>query len=200
MIARGVAAALLLVLMVGTPSRAADQTAAAREAFSEGSRLFDVGEYGKALDSFKRAYLLDAKPGLLFNIASCHRKLGHRDEAIEFYERYLDKVPDGPDRDEIEKLVATLKSSPPPAAVTDAPPVAASAPPVVASSPLIVVSPTPAPEASPPPARSSGRWWLWLVGGGAVIVAAAILVAVVAAPRDAMAAPTTLGPIDLVFH
>ena len=124
-----------------------DDPAAAKIAFSEASRRFDVGDYEEALKGFKRAYLLFEKAEFLFNIATCHRKLGQVAEAIDFYERYLDKTGDTPDRAEVLKLVDELRTELRRPREAPAP--------VVAPSPLIAPAPAP-PVDAPPAARSHG--------------------------------------------
>jgi tetratricopeptide (TPR) repeat protein len=90
----------------------ADDKEAARTAFTEGTRRFDLADYSGALEAFKRAYLAYEDPSLLFNIAQCHRRLGNRTEAIQFYRTYLRKRPDAANADEVRRIVATLERSP----------------------------------------------------------------------------------------
>ena len=61
----------------------------ARTRFSEGNLAYDLGEFQKALDAYSEAYRLMPLPGFLFNIAQCHRQLGHPERAGFFYRRYL---------------------------------------------------------------------------------------------------------------
>ncbi len=46
-------------------------------------------DYKGAIKLFEQAYELDPVPTLLFNIAKCHEKLQHWDEAIDFYELFI---------------------------------------------------------------------------------------------------------------
>ncbi len=50
----------------------ADNKEAAKEAYSEGKRQYDLGEYDAALAAFKKAYLNYEEPVFLFNIAQCY--------------------------------------------------------------------------------------------------------------------------------
>src|SRR6516225_1877017 len=100
-------ALLCVLLLAGAAAPAhADNRAAAREAFRDGTRLYEIGEFQKALDSFKRAYLNYADPSLLFNLGQCYRQLGDKPEALRSYRQFLNKVPDAPNRAEVERVIA----------------------------------------------------------------------------------------------
>src|SRR5439155_1462257 len=66
-----------------------DDVEAARAAARKGSSFYDLGKYSEALDSFETAYQRKAVPALLFNIAQCHRQLGHLEQAARVYKSYL---------------------------------------------------------------------------------------------------------------
>lgn len=102
-------AILFLLFAVATPARS-DNKAVAREAYREGTRQYDLGDYRLALDAFKRAYLAYEDPALLFNIAQCNRQLGDRAEAVKLYKSYLRKLPEAPNRGEVERLIAMLEA------------------------------------------------------------------------------------------
>nr|QKW93835.1 tetratricopeptide repeat-containing protein [Vitiosangium cumulatum] len=67
----------------------ADVEVQARAKFAEGNIAYDLAEFQKALDAYSEAYRLMPLPGFLFNIAQCHRQLGHPERAAFFYRRYL---------------------------------------------------------------------------------------------------------------
>src|SRR5256885_5945814 len=96
--------AAILALLLAVPARA-DTRPLAKEAFREGTRLYEVAEFQKALEAFKRAYLNFEEPTLLFNIAQCHRQLGDKPEAARFYKSYLHKMPNAPNRADVVKMV-----------------------------------------------------------------------------------------------
>lgn len=66
-----------------------DVESQARAKFAEGNISYDLAEFQKALDAYSEAYRLMPLPGFLFNIAQCHRQLGHPERAGFFYRRYL---------------------------------------------------------------------------------------------------------------
>ena len=70
----------------------------ARSLYEKGQRQYDLGHFADARQLFESAYEAKAAPALLFNIAQCHRKLGHYQEAINMYQSYLVGVPDASNR------------------------------------------------------------------------------------------------------
>ena len=94
----------LLALSLAFPHLAhADDKATARAHYETAARLYDVGEYEKALAEFKAAYVAKDDPAFLFNIGQCYRKLGQEAEALNFFRRYLKKAPaDDPNRAQVE--------------------------------------------------------------------------------------------------
>jgi len=88
----------------------ADSTVAAKEKYESGVRHFDLAEYESALADFKEAYRNKPDPVFLYNIGQCHRKLGHTDEAINFYQTYLRRAPDAKNREEVERRIAELQT------------------------------------------------------------------------------------------
>ncbi len=58
-----------------------------------GETAFEKGEWGVARASFEKAYNLHPRPLLLFNIASTYRREGNREEALRYYEKYLEVAP-----------------------------------------------------------------------------------------------------------
>jgi tetratricopeptide (TPR) repeat protein len=103
-----------LVVLFGMVGRAgsarAEDVGAARAAFERGTKAYNLAEYSRALDAYKEAYNLKADPALLFNIAQCHRLLGHADEAIALYRSYLREAPDAKNRTDVEKRIEDLQA------------------------------------------------------------------------------------------
>jgi tetratricopeptide (TPR) repeat protein len=108
--------AVVLVTMAPMTARADQESgdqnrAAAGQAYREGQRQYDLNDFAKALDLFKRAYTLYDEPALLYNIAQCYRQLGDEEQAIKFYKSYLRRMPSAPNRDDVTRLVAGLEKS-----------------------------------------------------------------------------------------
>jgi len=102
-------AILIAITCVLASSLAHADKATAKQLFLEGTRLYDVGEHAKALDSFKRAYLNYEEPVLLFNMAQCYRGLGNKQEAIKAYKSYLRKAPEAENRAVVLGVITSLE-------------------------------------------------------------------------------------------
>jgi hypothetical protein len=106
-----------------------------------------------ALTAYEAAYQAKPLPGFLFNIAQCHRNLGHHERAVFFYRRYLSLDPESPNRALVEQLASEeekkKEDTTSPASQAAAPGIA---PPAVALAPSAAPSPPPSePPPSPPP-------------------------------------------------
>lgn len=186
--------ALVLVALAGPA--VADNKDVARDAFREGSRQYEIGDFKAALAAFKKAYLSYEDPAFLFNIAQCERQLGDKVEAVRTYRVFLRKVPNSPQRESVERIVGELQQAieqektaatrPPtgtiePGAATAAPPAAAPsaseaarpAAPASGSEPATAGTSLSVAAAPPPASRPlHKRPWFWVVVGGAAVVVA----------------------------
>jgi tetratricopeptide (TPR) repeat protein len=190
--------ALLIILCLvasATPrlASAADNKVQAKEAYKEGTRLFDIGEYKQALEAFKKAYLLYEEPAFLFNIAQCYRQLDDKPEAIKFYKTYLRKQPDSPKTADIQSLIANLeralqeeqaaRKKPPEGTIqpgTPPPPTAAPPPATVQQPTTPPAAPAVAVQETPPKQEKPvyKKWWLWTIVGGVAVAGVAVGVGV----------------------
>jgi tetratricopeptide (TPR) repeat protein len=207
MIRYGAMGALRVCIILLTVSMAASASAedkeAAKKAFSEATRYYNLNQYADALEAFKRAYWNYEDPVFLYNIAQCHRLLKHKAEAIDFYKSYLRNAPNARNRVEVQKVVADLEASlqqdkalanappegpiqsttaPPPPATTETPP---SAPPAA------VVTTTPASSRAEKPVWKKA--WFWGVVGGAAVVVAGVAIGVGVATSTTKDPTPTLG-------
>lgn len=86
---------LLLALwgLAPRPAAGAELTeeakAQAREKFNDGNAAYEQGHFSQALAAFEEAYQLAPLPGLLFNVAQCHRQLGNYARAASSYRHFL---------------------------------------------------------------------------------------------------------------
>jgi tetratricopeptide (TPR) repeat protein len=168
----------------------------ARQFYDNGKLAYDMGHFDDAVSQFERAYALRPAPLLLFNMAQCHRQLGHADKARHLYESFLRESAgaDSPQAaiavEELEKLQRKLAEEERLAAERAAAEAAATE-----GRPSDEVGNTSAGAATPSSAEAGEGEMddvlLWgAVGGGVVLVAAvaAVTVGVVAtlpAPGDA---------------
>ena len=100
----------LLASLLGGLALAEDKDAARRE-YAEGTRRYDLNEFGPALEAFKRAYLAYEDPAFLYNIAQCYRQLGDEVQRDQFYRSYLRKLPDAANADEVRSTISSLESA-----------------------------------------------------------------------------------------
>jgi tetratricopeptide (TPR) repeat protein len=89
---------------------AASERARAEAHYVAGERHYENAEYQQAIDRFTQAYELSGAHDLLFNIAQAYRKLGPPGcaRARDFYQRFLGRRPDTPDRTEIEERLREM--------------------------------------------------------------------------------------------
>ncbi len=130
-----------------------------------GQRFLERGDGQRAVEEFRRAYEVKADPRYLYDIATAYDHAGLDAQARFYYERYLEAVPDAPDREDVEEHLATLGRQPPP----PAPAPAASLPSFAHDLVVVPVADT------PPPRPLWKRWWAW-AAFGAVVVGSAVAI------------------------
>ena len=141
------------LLALGSPRAAAagdaaesDAAAVARRQLREGRNLYELGRYQEAIDEFERAYQATDNPTILYNLAQSHRRLDNHARAAELYQAYLRRVPDAPNREEIEARILALRALQAPpnglaaTPVADARPPAAGPPGVPAAAPASAIA------------------------------------------------------------
>lgn len=190
-------------LTIAAETRAAPNDAEAAEAkryYGTASRAYDLAEYEQALRSFKEAYRLVGDPAFLFNIAQCHRKLGHPADAITFYKTYLRRAPNTTHRAEVERFIADLDkgdavrpeaaqpapAAPPPATASPQTAAPLAAPPASAPAALVAAPAPPAPATDRPVYT---RAWFWVVTGAVLAGAATTAVLLTRSDPAATAGP-----------
>lgn len=83
----------------------------ARGIFVAGRAAFDDGRWQEALDYFQRAYELSSRPGLLYNIGQTADRMRQDAVALEAFERYLELMPDAPNRAAVEARLPVLREA-----------------------------------------------------------------------------------------
>lgn len=192
-------AALLVLVLFAAPSEALS-----RAHFAKAQRAFLQHDWHRALDEFTAASESAPVelPDLYFDIAQCHRNLGHARLAGLAFERYLALKPDAADKQKVRALIVQLggkvpdepaTAEPEPPAVEPAAAPAAEAAPasaevrapatVPAAAPVAsaAVAPAPSPltEATPQKVTPRRRWPLWVgVAAGVGLTAIAVGVGV----------------------
>jgi hypothetical protein len=99
---------VLLLAAAGSPARADDATASARQHYETGIQLFDAREHEQALIEFAKANEIKPRPAAVFMMAQCEYLLGRLKDARAHYQAYVTEVPDGEfaglARDRIESI------------------------------------------------------------------------------------------------
>jgi tetratricopeptide (TPR) repeat protein len=195
-----------LVSGIVPTASAASEAAKKKRAKAEAEKAtvsFKLSRFEDALHGYEKAYEIYQASGLLFNIAQCHRQLGHHEKAIFFFTGYLRDHRHAKNADQAAQLleeekqqVAALEAQRTAAAsqATSAPVAIVVAPASLPSSvPAALVQAPFGPEVVVTPVHQ--RWWFWVaVVGGAAVVAAAVAVPLVVTQSGAPAG--TLGRLD----
>lgn len=84
---------------------------AARVLFEVGTREFEAGNFAEALPRYENAYDLSQRALLLYNIAVCHDRLDHKEEAATYYERFVAELPDSGRADGARSRAGVLRAS-----------------------------------------------------------------------------------------
>jgi len=182
----GSAVAIMALLAMGASAHA-DDLQKAREHYQEGTKAYDLGRFDDAAREYEQAYEAKDDPALLFNIAQAYRFGKRYDKAILSYRSYLRRVPDAPNRGEVQAIVVELQrlvdeqkkteSKPPTDTIQPAPAPPGSPTPAVTPPPppaAAVTTAEPAPSGNPAEARRGRRLKLIGIGVGAVGVAALV--------------------------
>jgi predicted Zn finger-like uncharacterized protein len=109
----------------GDRLREADRAAAALDAYGKavdmapdrseaiagtGLAFLDMGRNPQAETAFKRALSLNPRYGVaIMGLAETYRALGRKDEAVQYYEKYLDVLPDSPEASVAKNAIEKLK-------------------------------------------------------------------------------------------
>lgn len=154
--------------------------------FEAGRTAFAAGRFSDALGYFERAYELSQRPQLLYNVGQCQDRMRHDAEALAAFEEFLTRVPDSPQRAEVESRItflrqattehaATTTTTPTATSTDSSPPIGVVAPRVVEDVPVVEDSSSPTPSS---PSGDDGPGvapWIVLGIGGAAAVTGAVL-------------------------
>jgi tetratricopeptide (TPR) repeat protein len=183
---------LLVLVLLATPSEALS-----RAHFAKAQKSFAQHDWRRALDEFTAASESAPAelPDLYFDIAQCHRNLGHARQAVMAFEKYLALKPDAADKQKVRALIVQLggraiEDAPAPAVEDAAPPVeevapavetaTATAPPTATATATATATPVNAlTEPTPQKVTPKKRWPIWVgVAAGVGLTAIAVGVGV----------------------
>jgi len=102
-----------LVLMTWILSLMATDVALAQasdyeDAKRQAAKAFKGGDFARAAGLFRQAFDFSPRGNLLFNIGFCYEKSGNRLEAIKYYKRFLDAVPNSNRRSTVQDKITEL--------------------------------------------------------------------------------------------
>jgi tetratricopeptide (TPR) repeat protein len=160
----------------------------ARDHLAKGNKLYAVRDFEKAIDEYKAGALVEGAPIFDYNLGQCYRQLGKYDDAIWFYERFINRgQPTGDVLSAVNDFISQMKAEREKKAMTQPPIEAApngkgsASSEVAAPTTLPVVSASPKTEPAAPGDSSSsqGKDWLGIglvaVGGVGVVVGGGLL-------------------------
>jgi tetratricopeptide (TPR) repeat protein len=141
--------------------------------YQRATRAYDLQKYQEAIDEYQKAYEISGDPPMLYNIAQAYRLADQPVEAARYYRRFLQRMPNARNRDDVERKIAEQEKlaeqrkkvepvTPPPPPPTKAPP-----PPIVEVKPPQPITPPPITPPPPPPeshTRAVVGWSLLGVG------------------------------------
>lgn len=171
----------------------ASHDAEARGLFEAGRAAFADGRFEDALRYFEQSHALSHRPELLYNIGSAADRLQREEQALHAFEEYVERLPDAPNRREVEGRIRVLREHMQRVqAERDAAAAAAAAQAADDAATAPVTDPL-ATEDSGSGGGVEGEWWFWtlLVVGAAGI--AAVVTAIVLTQTDTTYPPYITG-------
>ncbi|HEY2735866.1 MAG TPA: hypothetical protein VGI70_17835, partial [Polyangiales bacterium] len=95
---------------VATPPAAATESdQRARSLFERGRQAYGDGRYRDAWAYFHDSYELSGRPELLYNIGQTADRLGQDADALRAFRMYLQKLPQAPNRHDVENRIHALE-------------------------------------------------------------------------------------------
>jgi len=202
----------VIVVAFAGVARADANTASAKAHYEKGTTLYDLGRYLDAAHEYEEAYAAKNDPALLFNVAQAYRLGGDNVAALRTYRSFLRRMPDTPNRADVERHIANLQhlideqkrtaTSPPvdtmaPGATQTppgtAPPPTATPPSGATTAPALIATAAPEPPRKTPLYK---KWWLWTAVAGVVVVGVGVGVAVAETTPSNASAPAGTLPVS----
>lgn len=153
-----------VILLTGATARAGEEDERATKArglYELGMQRFLLADYEGAITRWEEGFSTRPAPEFLYNIGQAYRRLHRPEQALPYYQRYLDLSPRAPERAEVDRIVATLTAE----AQARASQAAAT------------------PPATPHDRPLTRKPWFWATIGGGVVLVAAVVVISVEVPR-----------------
>ena len=74
--------------------------------YQRATRAYDLQKYLEAIDEYQKAYEISGDPPMLYNIAQAYRLADQPAEAVRYYRRFLQRMPNARNRDDVERKIA----------------------------------------------------------------------------------------------
>ena len=74
--------------------------------YQRATRAYDLQKYPEAIDEYQKAYEISGDPPMLYNIAQAYRLADQPAEAARYYRRFLQRMPNARNRDDVERKIA----------------------------------------------------------------------------------------------
>jgi tetratricopeptide (TPR) repeat protein len=108
---------LSIAVAAGQARAQSDEVAQARALVVQSQKEFNLGNYEAALELVEKAYRIKPANAALYNIAQCHRLLGHFEQARRVYKAYLAGAQPGdalipPAEEQLAQVEAKLEKAP----------------------------------------------------------------------------------------
>ena len=154
--------ALALTIAIAWPSHAAaaqltqTQKDEVKLHYQRATRAYDLQKYNEAIEEYQKAYEISGDPPMLYNIGQAYRLADQPAEAVRYYRRFLQRMPNARNREDVERKIADQEKlieerrkaaanvTPPP------PPPPPKSPPIVEIKPPVAPPPPPRAEPQPP--------------------------------------------------
>src|SRR5262245_49644213 len=101
--------AVLALVLLARPALANEAEKKARAHVTASQQAYNLGNFDEALKELEEAYKLKPVPGLLFNIAQCHRQLHNYERAAFYYNAYAESGATGPQVEVARGLAQTMR-------------------------------------------------------------------------------------------
>ncbi|MBW2459038.1 MAG: tetratricopeptide repeat protein [Deltaproteobacteria bacterium] len=152
------AAGGLAVALLGSPARAAGESAPERalQLHDEARTLYGVGKYEEAIAQLEKAVRLDPSAKVLFyNLGLIEEKTGRHDDALRHYHRCLKLEKDPREREQLQRIIDRIEGVKRHGPSSERPPAPSG-------------QPGPPAPAADPSGGSGVSSWVWVTGAGAV--------------------------------
>src|SRR5437868_6288158 len=98
-----------VILMAAAGSARAQMTQAQKDEvklhYQRATRAYDLQKYQEAIDEYQKAYEISGDPPMLYNIAQAYRLAEQPAEAVRYYRRFLQRMPNARNREDVERKI-----------------------------------------------------------------------------------------------